>query len=195
MVEKQAQLVQVVESIEVGEIIRTTLQFDEMPTAPIAPALLQIKTESPRPSFELHCLVDRLDNSLVFITYDVDESPLISGNFYPFYSLWTPNQLELAQDDGRHWVRMTFENQNMIAFKLEGGGTIGRKLVEGEEIKGGNVIRGGWEHEHCELCFVTISAAKGFQHDGFKDGSEWLCQACYEKYILSGFGKKLGDAS
>lgn len=195
MVEKQAQLVQVVESIEVGEIIRTTLQFVEMPTAPIAPALLQIKKEAPRLSFELHCLVDRLDNSLVFITYDVDESPLISDNCYPFYSLWTPNQLELAQDDGRNWVRMTFENQDMIAFKLEGGGTIGRKLVEGEEIKGGNIIQGGWDHEHCELCFVTISAAKGFQHDGFKDGSEWLCQACYEKYILSGFGKKLGDAS
>ena len=39
------------------------------------------------------------------------------------------------------------------------------------------------DHEHCELCFETISDKEGYQHEGYTDGKEWLCIDCYNKYI------------
>ena len=99
-----------------------------------------------------------------------------------------------AQDNTRQWHKETFRNQDMITFKAKDGGTIGRKLKEGEDTMGGHVIPGGWDHVHCELCFETISEIEGRPHCGFTDGKDWICKPCYEKYILSGFGKKLGEA-
>jgi hypothetical protein len=194
MVKYQPPIAHVVESIKVEETIRTTIELTELPSAPIAPALIYSKTEPPELLFELHRLVDRTEKSLVFITYYVDKSPLIAGQSYDFYAQWTPEQLELAQDDTRQWRKELFANKEMITFKVKDGGTIGRKIKEGEDTKGGVVIPGGWDHEHCELCHETISAAEGHPHYGFTDGKEWVCEVCYEKYILSGFGKKLGDA-
>ena len=41
----------------------------------------------------------------------------------------------------------------------------------------------GWEHEHCMLCMTTISQISGTQSEGYTDGYNWLCVACYETYI------------
>ena len=45
---------------------------------------------------------------------------------------------------------------------------------------------GGWDHEHCILCMAEISLYPGCQPEAYTDESEdeWLCIACYEKYVL-----------
>lgn len=182
----------IVQSIKIGETIKTILRLNKLPSEPIAPALIYAQTEPPEKLLELHSLVERKEDSFAFITYDAESSPLHSGHSYDFYPQWNPGQLELAQDSNRQWRKETFAKKDMITFKAKTG-TIGRKLEEGEKIKGGTVVPGGWDHVHCELCFETISAEKGCTHYGFTDGNEWLCEACHEKYIASGFGKKLGE--
>jgi hypothetical protein len=40
-----------------------------------------------------------------------------------------------------------------------------------------------WDHEHCELCWATISEYLVHQQEGYTDGKEWLCIECHDKYI------------
>jgi hypothetical protein len=82
----------------------------------------------------------------------------------------------------------------MLVSRQQDGSTIGRKLVENEKHGDGFVVSGGWNHAHCKLCWETISTHEGYKHFGYTDGSDWVCQDCYEKYIQSCFGKKLGEA-
>jgi len=44
------------------------------------------------------------------------------------------------------------------------------------------VIRGGWDHEHCELCHAHI----GPGDYGYVDlGEHWVCEKCHGKYIVT----------
>jgi hypothetical protein len=47
------------------------------------------------------------------------------------------------------------------------------------------------EYEQCGLCWQEISAAEAESDFGYTDGTHWVCERCYEKYIASGFRKKL----
>ena len=45
------------------------------------------------------------------------------------------------------------------------------------------MVRGGWDHEHCALCWVTISVNPEDQHEGYTDGKDWICVACFQQYV------------
>lgn len=65
-----------------------------------------------------------------------------------------------------------------------GQGSIGRQLLPDEVAPvDGEVVKGGWDHAHCELCWTKISAEAENQRDGYTDGKAWLCTACFEAYI------------
>ena len=50
-------------------------------------------------------------------------------------------------------------------------------------------VPGGWDHEHCRICFGRIFASADVNTSmAFHDGLDWLCQSCHE-VIFS--GKKL----
>ena len=112
MVKYQPPVAYIVESVKVGEIIRTTIKLNEIPSSPIAPALIYSKNDPPEILLELHRLIDRKGDYLVFATYDVNISPLISENSYDFYAQWSSDQLELAQDDNRKWQKEIFVNKD-----------------------------------------------------------------------------------
>jgi hypothetical protein len=43
------------------------------------------------------------------------------------------------------------------------------------------VVRGGWDHEHCELCRGKIGV--GGAPVGYRDNDDqWLCESCYDHY-------------
>jgi len=50
------------------------------------------------------------------------------------------------------------------------------------------IREGAWNHEHCMLCMTTISLLPEHQSEGYTDGREWLCVACYDKYVAPGQG-------
>lgn len=70
---------------------------------------------------------------------------------------------------------------------------MGRQATEGENLTPGLLVKDGWDHEHCFLGFESISLDEEDMNEGYTDGKDWLCENCYKTYILSGFGKRLGE--
>jgi len=160
---------------------------------PIAPASLWQKDASSEEAFAFHRLVCRQGPRLVFEA-SKPEFPLPSvHSTYTFCSRWSLYQLELAQDDIRQWHRMILASGKMIMFRGPNGTSLGRRCSPPDNDAQGTVVEGGWDHEHCALCWVKISAAESDAHEAYSDGIEWLCDRCYKRFILSGFGKTLGD--
>ena len=98
---------------------------------------------------------------------------------------WTPGQLSLVEDAHRNWHRATFEPSDMLLVGREmGQGSIGRQAYPSEQTdQDGEIVKAGWDHAHCELCWTTVSAAGANQHDGYTDGKAWLCISCFDTYI------------
>ena len=103
----------------------------------------------------------------------------------PIEDWWTPQQLKLIEDRNRVWRRAVFEASDMILFdRGPGQGPIGRQLQPNEQAAAGSrVVKDGWDHAHCELCWATLSVHESHQHDGYTDGRDWLCIGCFDKYI------------
>lgn len=49
------------------------------------------------------------------------------------------------------------------------------------------LVEDGWTHDHCEICSITITDTKSEYTitSGFYNGSEWVCESCYEKIIAT----------
>ncbi len=173
----------------------TVLRLDKLPSEPLAPASLHSSSDSP-PDLVLHKVLNVTGTEVTFETYGATDKLLTPGRIYIFRSWWSPDQLELARDTTRVWRKSKFASSDGLAFRIADGGTMVRKKLEGEKIPpGGFVVPGGWWHEHCRLCWekiTDIADIKGFRDYGYTDGKDWLCESCYEKYIVSGLGKKLG---
>lgn len=101
-------------------------------------------------------------------------------------SWWMPHQIELVEDRRRTWHKVAFEASDMLLIHRDAGqGSIGQELRPGEiPPSNGEVVRGGWDHGHCELCWTEISAAGDGQREGHTDGKAWLCVTCFEAYVL-----------
>jgi hypothetical protein len=101
----------------------------------------------------------------------------------PKESWWTPWQLALAEDYNRKWEKRIFTPTDAVKEKI--GETIAtRKLRPGESnIPKENIIHDGWNHEHCRLCWKTISPQASDEHMGYVDKDDWLCESCWERYI------------
>lgn len=46
------------------------------------------------------------------------------------------------------------------------------------------LVRGGWSHDHCEICWWTLSEGGDEEHSvGFTDGRRWICSECHYQFI------------
>ncbi len=53
----------------------------------------------------------------------------------------------------------------------------------GDAPAGGRIVSGGWEHEHCRICWEKIG--QGGAPTGFlSEDDEWACTRCYQEYVL-----------
>lgn len=176
-----------------GNVTKTKLRFDKLPSPPLAPSSFGDITEKNQTYIELHKVTQLEGNVVTFETYKAQSCFLQIGEKYAFRCFWTPLQLKIAQSNPEQWHKEFFKTSDMLAFKNKDDSLIGKKMVDGEVIGDGIVVPKGWEHEHCSLCWKTISELEHYEHFGYMNNSDWLCQFCYDKYITSGFGKKLGD--
>jgi hypothetical protein len=172
---------------------KAKLKFDKLPSPPLAPSSFGNINDPNGTFIELHKVVRREGNIVTFVSYNYQDCLLKIGGTYTFRSFWSPWQLNIAQSAPEQWRKTTFKASDMLAFKNKDGSITGRKIAEGEAIDNASVISKGWEHEHCSLCWKNISESEHDEHVGYENNSDWVCQECYQKYIKSGFGKKLGD--
>ena len=176
-----------------GGVTRTILKFDKVPSGPLAPSSIGILDEPNKTVLELHKVIHIKDNNVTFLTFENKTSLLEIGTKYSFRSYWAPWQLEIAQSDPEQWSKEYFETSDMLTFRSEDGSIIGKKIKAEEEISSNLIIPKGWDHEHCSLCWKAISAANTDEKCGYRNKYNWVCRECYEKYIKSGFGRKLGN--
>lgn len=98
--------------------------------------------------------------------------------------LWMNDRMDIIQDRSLVWTKKRFETVEGIWIPIEGGGRILRKAEKGEEIPEGAALdKTAWDHEHCMLCWQTISEHPSYQQEGYTDGKRWLCVDCYNKHI------------
>ena len=46
------------------------------------------------------------------------------------------------------------------------------------------LVRGGWSHDHCEICWWTLSEGGDEEHSvGYTNGGRWICSECYRHFI------------
>ena len=178
--------------VKEGDITRITLFFEKVPSPPLVPATFGYP-DQPEGFIELYKVESREGNSVTFISDDPLPPTMRKNAAYPFQTWWIPGQLDAARSDPGEWQQKEFVSSDMLAFRNQDGSTWSRKLIDGEDTGNGFIVPGDWGHEHCVICWKTISEAPQNEHIGYVNKSDWLCQECYEKYISSGFGKTIRD--
>ena len=88
---------------------------------------------------------------------------------------WTNDRINIVQDRSIVWTKKRFETVAGIWIPIDGGGRILRKAEKREEIpEGATLDIAAWDHEHCMLCWQTISEHPSYQQEGYTDGEKWL---------------------
>jgi hypothetical protein len=124
---------------------------------------------------------------------------------------WEPYHVWMVAELKWKWNRALFHAIDAIARIVEGNGVSvvdGEEVTNWIEIKKNEknnrlsryypvfpsgkttlppitpdgVIKGGWDHAHCELCDAHIKA-ENFEYLDL--GEHWVCEGCYTKYVIS----------
>jgi hypothetical protein len=111
-----------------------------------------------------------------------DISRLQRGMTYRRFDRYWGERAALVLDRQRHWTQRTFQPVDAVAFK-RAGVTLVQKATNQNLPEGATLIRNGWDHEHCDLCWETISG----QTDPvamFCEPEHWICRKCYERFVV-----------
>jgi hypothetical protein len=105
------------------------------------------------------------------VTNDITSKDLFRiGSTYPLFDGYWGERTELVLDSSRNWQRIEFQPRDGVLYHNDG-------RVE--------VIEGGWDHEHCSICWENISPDQPDNKYGYFDqNNDWVCQSCYEKYVI-----------
>jgi hypothetical protein len=92
------------------------------------------------------------------------------GAAYPFIDGYWGERAHLVYDSSREWRKVKFVPQDATRYHSDGTTEI---------------VEGGWDHEHCAICWQTISPNELGNEYGYQDQNDsWVCQTCYKQYIV-----------
>ena len=95
---------------------------------------------------------------------------------------WQAYHVTMIIDTANVWRRADFVASDAQHFTIDGHG--GWQRVGEESMEGAiptQVVHGGWDHEHCELCRARIGS--GGAPAGYVDSEDrWLCDDCYRRF-------------
>lgn len=95
----------------------------------------------------------------------------------------TPWQKEIIENESVLWEKKPFKKTDGYWVEYNGGKMLG-KVSDNPELPGDAIIeKDAWNHEHCSLCWETISEEPNYEHEGFTNGKDWVCEKCYKEYI------------
>jgi hypothetical protein len=104
-------------------------------------------------------------------------------NDAPIEDWWTPAQLECAIDTSRNWRYSTFQANDIVLERADTGWIGHKRDSDDETPPDGKIFKDGWDHEHCFLCWSTISGCLEDSNVGYTDENDWVCVDCFEKYV------------
>jgi hypothetical protein len=95
---------------------------------------------------------------------------LVVGNEYPLLAGYWGILAELVLNDSTIWKKIKFEPHDSTVRYPDG------------RVK---IVKDGWDHEHCRICFQTISSVEVDNEDGYvNEEGDWLCKSCYQNYVV-----------
>jgi hypothetical protein len=105
---------------------------------------------------------------------------------YDYLDGYWGERADLVFDRNLKWVRNEFKSEDAIEFIIDGKrirGVSGQQPIAGaEEV---HCIEGGWDHEHCAICWETIGDYEVQKKTGYKNqNNEWICTHCYCSYVI-----------
>ncbi len=110
-----------------------------------------------------------------------ESSELRPGTPYPFIDGYWGERAELVLDRGRQWRRTHFQPSDMVCSYAGCRGGMATRLSP-EAPSGGDVVPGGWDHEHCDICWKTIGF--GGEAVGYFDSPDtWVCEVCFSSFV------------
>jgi hypothetical protein len=78
------------------------------------------------------------------------------------------------------WEKKTFAPRSAIKQKHSWKKHEAGKLAPEKGV----IIEGGWDHEHCEVCWWKIRESDNPEIGvGYTNGNQWLCAECYAQFI------------
>ena len=117
--------------------------------------------------------VDRTANLCSFIPVETaDISHFEVGRSYPYLDCYWGERAELVLDRQRSWQRTHCKPSDARRFKREDAIWMTPASSAGAEE--GEIVKGGWDHEHCAICWETLGS--GGQAEGFLSPPHtWVC--------------------
>ena len=114
----------------------------------------------------------------------VDGSPLEIGMSYTYIDGYWGERVALVLDRSKQWNRTRFVPQDAVDYRY-GDQRIRGRVGQAPTFPvddAGTTIKGGWDHEHCDICSEKIG--RYGQPYGYASGtSQWVCTKCYSDYV------------
>jgi hypothetical protein len=142
------------------------------------------------------------------LTCDVKDEPRVAGETLAYLSsYWQAYHVWMVLDPTWGWKKKRFQGADAVAQNYDAKETsivdgcevrVWTKLELAEGREGASrhypsshqslppsserqLVAGGWDHEHCDLCRSHIDAGEF----GYCDpGGHWMCEKCYERYVI-----------
>ncbi len=115
--------------------------------------------------------INHQDLSGAILVTDLARKDLFKiGATFPFMGWYWGERARLVYDSSREWQKAEFVPHDTIQYYPDGKT---------------EVVEGGWDHVHCEICGQKISPFESGNEYGYQDQDDsWVCLTCYEKYIM-----------
>lgn len=101
------------------------------------------------------------------------------GDSYPQLDGYWGERAALVFDGSKVWKERQFEPTDAVRYRDDH--VLGP--ISGKVPPGGEVVQGGWDHEHCEICWEKISRQAN-PIAMFAEPHHWLCCACYLRFVV-----------
>jgi hypothetical protein len=124
---------------------------------------------------------ERGDSLVVRLSAEENPGQINAGDSYPCHdAYWDLHQIRMIMKG--EWHLQQFVPRDATLFELHGvtgWGPVEAGVPEGAEVK--DVLPGGWDHEHCEICGAKIG--RGGIASGYVDPEgHWLCPTCHDRW-------------
>lgn len=117
------------------------------------------------------------------IEEDMEAHLEVGQTYYCFDGYWAM-RAELVLDRSKTWVKIRFEPRDAIECRVDNMRVVtqpGAKVPE--KVESPRIVKGGWDHEHCNICWATIDEFRN-QYAYIDQEKHWLCEDCYNNYYV-----------
>jgi hypothetical protein len=122
--------------------------------------------------------VDTRQSQCVFTPDDpIQLAKLEIGRAYPQLDGYWGERAELVFNRSLLWREREYQPTDAVR---ERSGTM--RPFSGAVPAGGVLVKGGWDHEHCAICWETISQ-KANPIGLHAAPDHWICKGCYQRFV------------